>query len=149
MFTNVGKKLQTLATAFCIIGITASVISAIYLWAQDSYSNPTADLSFIVLICGCLASWLSSMLIYAFGQLVDDIHEMRTSACSNASLATALDESCNNTSDYTDQIKERYYQLGYEHMVALEYSMAVKFFSLIPDYKDANEKKAECKRLAE
>lgn len=143
MFDNIGKKLQTLATVICWIGIIASVIYAFVLWSQDD------ALGFGVLICGCLASWLSCMFTYAFGQLVDDIHEMRTSACSNAPLATALDESCDNTSNYTDQIKERYYQLGYEHMVALEYSMAVKFFSLIPGYKDADEKKAECERLAE
>ena len=40
-------------------------------------ANDNVFIGFIVLICGPLVAWVSSWLLYAFGQLVDDTHVMR------------------------------------------------------------------------
>lgn len=139
MFDNIGKKMQALATVICWIGIIASVICTFVLWGQHSDRNPTVVLGFGVLIGGCLASWLSSMLIYAFGQLVDDIHamSMKSSTSSHQPLPSV------------DNSQEAIYQKGLQSASSGIYSLAAHYFSLIPSYKDADEKKAECKRLAE
>lgn len=145
MFDNIGKKLQILAETLCWLGIIASIIVAIVLWAQDSYWHSTAALGFGVLIGGCLVSWLSSLFLYAFGQLVEDIHNMRTPSCSNTPLSTPAEEPHNNDSDDVTQIKEYYYQLGYERMMALDYSLAAKFFLSFPATKMLMQKRPNAK----
>lgn len=85
MFKNIGKKIQMLAQILCWVGIIASVITAIMLWNEDSYRNPTTTAGFIVLVAGSLVSWIGSWTLYAFGQIAEDIHAMReasdTSVC--------------------------------------------------------------------
>lgn len=139
MFTNIGKKLQTLAIVFCWLGIAASIIRAIVLWSENGRWNPTVALGCGVLIGGCLASWLSSLFLYAFGQLVDDIHAMSmgNSTSSHQPLPSV------------DNSQEAIYQKGLQSASSGIYSLAAHYFSLIPGYKDADEKKAECERLAE
>ena len=76
MFDNIGGKIKTLAVVLCIIGIIASVIGAFVIWGMhDSRYNPTIVLGFIVLVAGCLGSWLGSFFTYGFGQLIESNEE--------------------------------------------------------------------------
>ena len=85
MFTDIGKKIMNLAKVTCILGIVFSVIYGISLLASsNSYNNMTGAGLAIILI-GSLGSWLGSFVIYAFGQLTDDIHAMREA---NLNIAT-------------------------------------------------------------
>lgn len=147
MFDSIGKKLQSLAETLCWLGIIASILWAIVLWAQDSYRHSTAALGFGVLIGGCLVSWLSSLFIYAFGQLVEDIHNMQTPSCSNTPLSTPAEEPHNNDSDAAMQENAGFYRQGVKSMADKDYSFAVLCFHQIPGYKDADVKKAECESL--
>ena len=72
MFDNIGGKIKTLATVVCVIGIGASIIAAIALWAQNDRYTPTIALGFGVLIGGCLASWIGSFFTYGFGELIEE-----------------------------------------------------------------------------
>lgn len=171
MFHNIGKKLQILAKVFCWIGIIASIILAIALWSQNSYRNPTGAIGFGVLIGGCAGSWLSSAFLYAFGQLVDDVHALRPQLAASSAKPKQTKEShyqdgmrllkgnnymaaasafaaCGSYLDAAMQEKECYYRQGVKSMADKDYSLAVYCFHQIPGYKDADEKKAECERLA-
>ena len=69
MFNNIGGKIKSLAKVVCWIGIIASIIGGIVLFMEDD------DMFFIcVLIAGggALISWVSSFVLYGFGQLVEN-----------------------------------------------------------------------------
>lgn len=67
MFDNVGSKIKALASFFCWCGIIASIIGGIILIGLDE------DLIFAgiaVIVIGSLLSWISSFVLYGFGELV-------------------------------------------------------------------------------
>ncbi len=78
MFDNIGGKIKTLAAVTCGLGIAASIIGAIALWAQSSPYNSTTSAGVLVLVLGSLASWIGSFFTYGFGELIENttkIHE--------------------------------------------------------------------------
>ena len=72
MFDNIGEKIKTLAKVLCWIGIIASVVGAIALWAQNSRYYNTIALGFGVLIGGAVGSWIGSFFMYGFGELIEE-----------------------------------------------------------------------------
>lgn len=142
MFDNIGKKMQALATVICWIGIIASVICTFVLWGQHSDRNPTVVLGFGVLIGGCLASWLSSMLIYAFGQLVDDIHAM--SMGNSHSPAQPLPSKVQPLPTKEDEHKGAYYKKGMQLFKDKKYTAAASAFKACGSYLDAAQQAKEC-----
>lgn len=69
MFTNIGGKLKGVARAIAWGGIILSVILGLFTMAEDD------DLilsGLIFIIVGCLSSWISSLSLYGFGQLVEN-----------------------------------------------------------------------------
>ena len=67
MFGNIGGKIKAAATVFCWIGIIVCVVAGIVLISNDS---PKTGL--LILFGGPLASWLSSLAMYGFGELIDE-----------------------------------------------------------------------------
>lgn len=79
MFNNIGGKIKALAKMLCWIGIAASIIGAIALWSlhnQYNYMthtyNDTLGTGFVVLLVGCIGSWIGSFFMYGFGELIDE-----------------------------------------------------------------------------
>lgn len=76
MFDNIGRKIQTLAQVVCLLGIIASVIVAITMFvaANESYlmEETYNILGFAFLIGGPLISWISSLMCYGFGELIEN-----------------------------------------------------------------------------
>lgn len=71
MFNNIGGKIKGLAYTVAVLGIIASVIGAIVLWAANSRYNNTVGTGFIVLFGGCIGSWVGGFFTYGFGELID------------------------------------------------------------------------------
>ena len=71
MFNNIGGKIKTLAVVLCIIGMVASLITALVLWSQSSYRSDNTAAGLLTLVGGCLVSWVSSFFTYGFGQLIE------------------------------------------------------------------------------
>ena len=72
MFENIGGKIKGFAQAWCWIILIGSVIAWIILlsdWGADEW------LPWIVLLSG-LAIVPSALVIYGFGQLVEDAHDL-------------------------------------------------------------------------
>ena len=69
MFDNIGGKIKTLAKVVCWIGIIACIITGIVLIAMDEDSILVGILTAVV---GPLLSWVSSFVLYGFGQLVEN-----------------------------------------------------------------------------
>ena len=72
MFENVGGKIKGLAVIVCWLGIIGSVITALVLWAANSYRTPTIGLGIGVLVIGSLVSWISSFAAYALGEITEN-----------------------------------------------------------------------------
>ena len=92
MFSNIGKKIKTLAKVLCWIGIILSVISGIGIIAASGqigssyssysygYNSSVPALSsgsavligILVILLGSLFSWIGSFMLYGFGQMVDN-----------------------------------------------------------------------------
>ena len=75
MFENIGKKIKKLAQFYTGIGIVVSIILGIITATID----PEMGLfGLILVIVGSIASWLSSLVLYGFGQLVDNTDKIVT-----------------------------------------------------------------------
>lgn len=69
MFDNIGGRIKTLAQVVAWMGIIASVISGIALISID---EDMIFVGFMIMIFGALMSWVSSFVLYGFGQLVEN-----------------------------------------------------------------------------
>ena len=67
MFNNIGSKIRGLSIGCFVIGAVVSVILGIALLCN----NATA-MGLIYLFVGPVLSWLSTLLLYGLGQLIDD-----------------------------------------------------------------------------
>ena len=73
MFENAGDKIKTTSVILFALGIIGSVI-----WAINLFSDyATSDYALPVLVVGVIICWISSLGMYGFGQIVDDVHAMR------------------------------------------------------------------------
>lgn len=69
MFNNIGSKIKGLASVICFGGIILCIIIGIVVAALDE------DLilaGFAIMILGALLSWVSSFVLYGFGELVEN-----------------------------------------------------------------------------
>ena len=79
MWSNIGHKIQVLAKVICWIGIVISVIAGIAIIAGGNavrsygYSYNTGSstlLGILTIVLGALGSWLGSLTLYGFGELI-------------------------------------------------------------------------------
>jgi hypothetical protein len=86
MYTNVGKKIKTLAKVICALGIISSFIIGIIMIAGGSsmgyyYGNNNALIfpGLVVIILGSVLSWVSSLALYAFGEMTENVSAIKNS----------------------------------------------------------------------
>lgn len=85
MYNNVGRKLMVFARNIMIFGIAASILIGFVLCLCGLYD--TDHYGFLILIGLGIAviltfiMWLLGLFMYAFGQLVDDVHALRNKEC--------------------------------------------------------------------
>lgn len=73
MFSNIGSKIKILAQVMTWLGIIASVIGGLVLMAIDEDLIPAG---LITALLGPLISWLSSFVLYGFGQLIENTDKL-------------------------------------------------------------------------
>lgn len=67
MFSNIGGKIKTTTAVCCWVSIVLLAIAGIAL-----ISSGAALYGIIMLIAGPLTAWISSILMYGFGELVEN-----------------------------------------------------------------------------
>ena len=78
LFSNVGKKIKTVAVVFCWIGIIAAVLAGLAMIGVGLLMSDLEDKIAMILggigvaLVGSVMSWLGSLVIYGFGELVDN-----------------------------------------------------------------------------
>ncbi len=68
MYDNIGEKIKGLAKATFIVEAIAAVITGIAFMAADEDMIPVG---LLVMILGPIIAWVSSWLLYGFGELID------------------------------------------------------------------------------
>jgi len=95
VYNNVGKKIKGVARTIATIGYVISAVLAILLMSLDRNLDAEGILFVIGLFAGawgCLISWLFELILYGFGQLVDNSDHIlnvlsETNKHSNATMA--------------------------------------------------------------
>jgi len=91
MYKNPGKKIRALAKIFCIIGIIGSVIVGVLIITGGALFTNSMGLSgglssglsstatgILVIIGGSLIAWINSIVLYAFGDMADNLASMKS-----------------------------------------------------------------------
>ncbi|MDE7262354.1 MAG: hypothetical protein K2N78_09930 [Oscillospiraceae bacterium] len=88
MYSNIGGKLRTLAKVCGVIGIVCAVICVLVevLTVFDSFEGILAVSGLMLGLLCVVTSWP----LYAFGQLVDDVHAIRTGGAAKAPVNDEL-----------------------------------------------------------
>ncbi len=89
MFTNVGAKIQTVAKVECWLGIILSVVFGFIRMFRFDVAAFVSGLLTVVL--GSLFSWIGSICLYGFGQLIEN-SDLRTEICPKQSSQPSADE---------------------------------------------------------
>ncbi|MBR3866067.1 MAG: hypothetical protein IKM67_05070 [Clostridia bacterium] len=71
MFDNIGGKIKKLAKIVTIVGIAASIVVGVCLYAAIP-TKIVEIISLIVIVVGSVVSWIASFAVYAYGQLVEN-----------------------------------------------------------------------------
>ena len=96
MFKNVGKKIQIVAKVACYIGIIVTVLLGIFCFVIGTAStNDTEKMQLFIsggllIVCGPLLNWLSSLTMVGFGKLIEDQEETRNTLDDVAQKVTVL-----------------------------------------------------------
>lgn len=92
LFENSGSKIKTIAKIFLVIGIIGSIALAIILGRQTvnvlyyGYTQVEDRFDFMMFLCilvgGILISYISSLILHGFGELVENSEHIRSSVYS-------------------------------------------------------------------
>ena len=80
VFEDIGAKIKAVTKVFCWVSIIVSVIAAFVMFYMAGESYYTAGLytgiGFALLIVFPLGSWLTSLFVYGFGELIEKTTEI-------------------------------------------------------------------------
>ena len=77
MFNNIGQKIKAAAKFLCWVGIISSIVVG-FTWMMLPWTVGTNNLvretvcGILVMAIGPLVSWLWSIILYGFGQLIEN-----------------------------------------------------------------------------
>ena len=102
MFENVGEKIMKYAQIIFWIGVALSALTFVVMFviAIDDEEGIMFLYGLLAGGLGVLGSWISSLFLYAFGQLVDDVNIL------NYRINTDLKKSDERLSKIVSAIKE-------------------------------------------
>ena len=86
MYDNIGEKIKGLARVMFIVEAIAAVITGIALMGSD---EDMILIGLLVMVVGPIVAWVSSWLLYGFGELIDN-------ACIIAGNTRALKKASTN-----------------------------------------------------
>ena len=101
MFDNIGGKIKVLAKIICFGGIILSPIIGIIMLASGG--DISGGVGLMVIIGGCLGSWIGSFFVYGFGELI----EKTTEIAENTRKPTSLNASTDNKLELLKKWKEQ------------------------------------------
>lgn len=81
MYEKVGKEIMGVAKFAAIMGILISIfIGALFIETSDSSQSIWKFIGILIMFLGSLISWLSCLIAYGFGRLVENSDKLVTIA---------------------------------------------------------------------
>lgn len=128
MYNNIGGKIKGLAITFAIIEAVLSFIGGFVAMVID---EELVAVGFVVIVVGFLTAWISSWLLYGFGEIVENTGIIARNSRANVQGEQTNYDIVNTPPQMQDtpnpQRQERLYQLytkgeitAYEYHKALE-----------------------------
>ena len=74
LYENIGSKIKNWAKWIFIVEAIGAIITGVVLMATD---EDLIVYGLLTLVCGPIIAWVGSWILYAFGELVEDIHAIR------------------------------------------------------------------------
>jgi cytochrome b subunit of formate dehydrogenase len=74
LYENIGGKIKNWAKWIFIIEAIGAIITGFVLLFTDEY---LILYGLLTLVCGPIVAWVGSWILYAFGELVEDVHAVR------------------------------------------------------------------------
>lgn len=108
MFRNIGAKIKGIAQFITWIGIIPTIV--LFCILASSGEGRFVAIGFVILIIGVIISWLSSILLYAFGHLVEN------------SDTIAENSTLNNTKQFASEKERIAYLLQNGKISQIEYN---------------------------
>ena len=87
LFKNIGEKLKGWAMCLFVLEVISAIIGGICLIIADD-GNAAGP---ILLFGGPFVAWISSAILYSFGQLVEDVHAIRNKEGTTAEVRAKLE----------------------------------------------------------
>ncbi|MBR5441349.1 MAG: hypothetical protein IKV44_00200 [Clostridia bacterium] len=84
LYEDIGEKIKRMAKWTFIVEAISSIIAGIAM-AINEYDGGYL----LICIFGPIVAWVSSWIIYAFGQIVEDVHAMRNKECPSEKVSQA------------------------------------------------------------
>ena len=109
LYENIGGKIKNWAKWIFIFEVIGAIITGLVLLFTDE------DLilyGLLTLVCGTIVAYIGSWILYAFGQLVEDVHAMRDKeGTTDPNKKSRMEE---RAKQYTDKgIVPKYEGIGY------------------------------------
>ncbi len=109
MFNDCGEKIKTVAKILCWVGVITSIILAIVMFAKAGASWRTEDLfkglGWLFLIVGPIISVINGLLMYGFGELIENTASLDTYTKSIYEISKNS-ANANETDDNVSEIKK-------------------------------------------
>ena len=77
LYKNIGGKIKSWAKWIFIAEAIGAIMSGVALFSKAEYDEIFVLYGFLTIILGPIVAWVGSWILYAFGQLVEDVHAMR------------------------------------------------------------------------
>ena len=77
LYENIGGKIKNWAKWMFIVEAICAIIVGVALFSEAEYDEIFILYGFLTIIVGPIVSLVGSWILYAFGQLVEDVHAMR------------------------------------------------------------------------
>ncbi len=107
MYTDIGKKIKILAMVTAAIGAFLSVVGGIFIIA-DGGDFEDAIIGLLVMMIGILAAWVSSWILYGFGELIDKTSDIESRLAGGLSETEEKEETVTVDAEKIAKIKSLY-----------------------------------------
>lgn len=86
LFESSGKKLMVLAQVLFVLGIVGSVCLAVAFSRAPRGGEMDVVVLVLVLVIGCVASYLTSLVLYGVGELMENVNIISTNFLRRSNL---------------------------------------------------------------
>lgn len=74
LYENIGGKIKNLAKWIFVVELIGAIVTGLVLLFTD---EGLILYGILTLLCGPIVAWIGSWILYAFGEMVEDVHAIR------------------------------------------------------------------------